>query len=421
MTQLLDTPASLRLLDASDVRAVVETAAKSLDLQGKRVLLIIPDDTRTSPIGLMIRTIGEVFGTAVASLDVLVALGTHRPMPIERIYRFLGIDAAFHASHLPKTRFMNHAWDDPEQLKTLGTISAETIRELSQGALSTPIDVKINKLIDEYDHLIVVGPTFPHEVVGFSGGNKYFFPGIAGPEIIDAFHWLGALITNREIIGTRYTPVRAIVDHCAAMIGMPRHCFSLVVSKQGLHGLYFATPEDAYKQAARCSAEVNVKWVPRAFHTVVSVCPEMYPELWTAGKCMYKLEPVVEPGGTLIILGTHLAEVSKTHGRWIEEVGYHVLPYFTAQFDRFRHVPLGVLAHSTHVKGRGRFENGVETPDVNVVLATAIPLDVCRRINLGYLDPATLDLDTYRGREDEGILVVERAGEVLYRLESDRE
>jgi nickel-dependent lactate racemase len=233
--------------------------------------------------------------------------------------------------------------------------------------------------------------------------------------------WLGALITNRGIIGTRYTPVRAVVDHCASMIGVPRHCFSLVVSKQGLHGLDFGTPEEAYDRAARRSAEVNVKRVPRAYHTVVSVCPAMYPELWTAGKCMYKLEPVVEPGGTLIIYAPHLAEVSKTHGRWIEEVGYHVLPYFTSQFEKFRHVPLGVLAHSTHVKGRGRYEDGVETPDVDVVLATAIPPDLCRRINLGYLDPATVDLDSYRGREAEGVLVVDRAGEVLYRVEGDRE
>ena len=183
-------------------------------------------------------------------------------MPLDRIYRFLGIDAAFHKTHLPKTRFLNrHLWNNPAQLKTVGTITAERLRELSGGAIADRIDVKINKVIDEYDHLVVVGPTFPHEVVGFSGGNKYFFPGIAGPEIIDAFHWLGALITNREIIGTRYTPVRAVVDHCAAMIGVPRHCFSLVVSKQGLHGLYFATPEAAYDQAARHSAEVNVKRV----------------------------------------------------------------------------------------------------------------------------------------------------------------
>lgn len=419
MTQLLDAPASAPLLTEDDVTAIVVAAARSLALEGKRVLLLIPDDTRTGPIGLMVRTIGAVFGEEVRSLDVLVALGTHRPMPLERIYRHLGIDAAFHRALLPKTRFLNHSWDDPAQLRTIGTIAPETLRDLSGGFLADPIEVKINRMIFEYDQIVIVGPTFPHEVVGFSGGNKYFFPGIAGPEIIDTFHWLGALITNREIIGTHSTPVRAIIDHCAAMIDVPRHCFSLVASKQGLHGLYFATPEHAYDQAAHLSAAVHVRRFPRPFHTVVSICPEMYPELWTAGKCMYKLEPVVAPGGTLIIYGPHLAEISKTHGHWIEQVGYHVLPYFTRQFDRFQHVPLGVLAHSTHVKGGGRFEDGVEIPDVQVVLATAIPPEVCQRINLGYLDPGSIDLDAYRHREAEGILVVERAGEVLHRLESD--
>jgi nickel-dependent lactate racemase len=423
MTQVLDvdSPASAttRLLGEADVAAVVHEAARSLRLKGKRVLLIIPDDTRTCPLGLMIRTIGEAFGEEVKSLDVLVALGTHQPMPLERIYRHLGIDAEYHRTHLPKTRFFNHAWDDPAQLRTIGTISGEEFRVLSDGCLTEPIDVKINKAIFDYDHLLIVGPTFPHEVVGFSGGNKYFFPGIAGPEIIQVFHWLGALITNRQIIGTHYTPVRAVVDRCASMIGVPRHCFSLVVSKQGLHGLYLGTPEEAYEEAATLSAAINVKRVPRAFHTVVSICPPMYPELWTAGKCMYKLEPAVAPGGTLIIYAPHLAEISKTHGHWIEQVGYHVLPYFTSQFDRFRHVPWGVLAHSTHVKGTGRYENGVETPDVDLVLATALPPEVCQRINLGYRDPRSIDLDSYRNREDEGILVVEKAGEVLYRVEGE--
>src|SRR3954453_15562526 len=179
---VIDAPPSARRLTESDVAAIVGEAARSLELQGKRVLLIIPDDTRTCPIGLMIRTIGAVFGDPVASLDVLVALGTHRPMPLERIYRFLGIDAEFHRSGLPKTRFLNHAWDDPAQLRTIGTIPPGTMRELSGGHLAEAIEVKINRVIFESDQLLIVGPTFPHEVVGFSGGNKYFFPGIAGPE-----------------------------------------------------------------------------------------------------------------------------------------------------------------------------------------------------------------------------------------------
>lgn len=408
------------LLSESDAKTLVQSALASLDLDGKRVLLIIPDDTRTCPIGLMLRSIAEFANDRVEAIDVMIALGTHRPMSDERINQHLGIDESARRAVFPKTRFFNHAWDDPAQLRVIGKIDAETMKSLSRGLLSDQIDVTVNKALFDYDHLIVVGPTFPHEVVGFSGGNKYFFPGVAGPDIINVFHWLGALLTNREIIGTKSTPVRDVVDHCASMIDRPKHCFSMVVSKKGLHGLEFGTPETAYAEAAALSAEVNIRWMPRAYHTVVSVCPPMYPELWTAGKCMYKLEPIVEPGGTLIIYAPHLAEVSRTHGRWIEEIGYHVLPYFTSQLARFSHVPLGVVAHSTHVKGGGRYENGVETPNVNVVLASAIPEEMCKKINLGYMSPSSLDLDAYRGREDEGVLVVDRAGEVLHRLESER-
>lgn len=412
--------ADLLLLSDSDVRARVQTALDSLDLDGKRVLLIIPDDTRTCPIGLLVKSVAEFANDRVLALDVLIALGTHRPMTEDRINQHLDLDPSLRAHLFPKSRVFNHAWDDPSQLRTIGTIDSETMQSLSRGLLSQQIDVTVNKALFDYDHLIIIGPTFPHEVVGFSGGNKYFFPGVAGPDIINIFHWLGALLTNRDIIGTKSTPVRDVVDHCASMIDRPKHCFSMVVSKKGLHGLEFGTPESAYDAAAALSAEVNIRWMPRPYHTVVSVCPPMYPELWTAGKCMYKLEPVVAPGGTLIIHAPHLSEISRTHGRWIEEIGYHVLPYFTAQLDRFAHVPLGVLAHSTHVKGGGRFENGVETPNVNVVLASAIPEEMCRKINLGYLDPASVDVDSHRGREDEGILVVDRAGEVLHRLQSER-
>ena len=403
------------LLREADVAAIVAEAAASLDLDGKRVLLLVPDDTRTCPLGLMLREIGETFGPRAAALDVMIALGTHRPMTVERIYEVLGLDEASHRALLPKTRFLNHAYNDPSQLRSLGTIPAEEMRALSGGHIDAATEVTINKAVFDYDHLIVVGPTFPHEIVGFSGGNKYFFPGIAGAEIIDAFHWLGALISNRAIIGVPRTPVRAIVDRCAAMIPVPRHCFSLVVSKAGLHGLSFGTPEDAWERAAALSAEVHIKHTPRLYRTVISICPPMYPELWTAGKCMYKLEPVVAPGGTLVIYAPHLDEVSVAHGRWIEEIGYHTLPYFVAHLDRLRHVPLGVMAHCTHVKGGGTYVDGIETPDVDVVLATKLTPEHCRRLNLGYRDPATLDPDAYRGREDEGILVVDRAGEVLHR------
>ena len=142
----------------------------------------------------------------------------------------------------------------------------------------------------------------------------------------------------------------------------------------------------------------------------------MYDELWTGGKCMYKLEPAVELGGEVVIYAPHLNVVSHVHGRYIDEVGYHILPYFLNDWERFKHVPLGVLAHSTHVRGSGVFENGIEKPNVRVTLASKIPPETCARLNLGYLDPATINPADWQDREDEGILYVARAGEMLYRV-----
>jgi hypothetical protein len=109
--------------------------------------------------------------------------------------------------------------------------------------------------------------------------------------------------------------------------------------------------------------------------------------------------------------------VSRTWGRHIEAVGYHIREYLLAHMDRLKDVPRGVLAHLTHVRGTGTYAGGVERPEVHLVLATSIPEEVCRRINVGYMDPRRIRLEDYMNREDQGILFVEHAGEILHRLE----
>jgi nickel-dependent lactate racemase len=142
----------------------------------------------------------------------------------------------------------------------------------------------------------------------------------------------------------------------------------------------------------------------------------MYDEIWVAGKCMYKLEPVVADGGELIIYAPHIHEISLTHGESIRSVGYHCRDYFLKQWDKFKHLPWTTMAHSTHVRGIGTYENGVEKCRIQVTLATSIPEEVCREINLGYRDPATIDPADYANREDEGVLLVPKAGEMLFHL-----
>jgi nickel-dependent lactate racemase len=405
-------------LTSDDVRSIVREALSPLNLNGQRLLVIIPDSTRTMPIPLMWETFASEAGPRVAALDYLVANGTHPLLTDAQLSRLTGQKVI--GGRSGGSRVFNHVWSDPKTFATLGTIPAAEIRELTGGLLDREVVVSLNRLIFDYDQILICGPVFPHEVVGFSGGNKYLFPGIAGAEIINFTHWLGALITNYRIIGAGYTPVRAVVDRAASLVKRPVSCFCLVITHEGVAGLFFGSAHDAWRAAAELSAQRHIRYLDRPVRRVLAVMPEMYGDLWTAGKGMYKMEPVVADGGEVVIYAPHVTEVSYTHGHLLDEVGYHCRDYFTAQWDRFAHYPGGVLAHSTHVKGMGRYDpvTGIETPRIQVTLATGISEARCKRINLGYLDPASVKIEEWMGRADEGTLVVPRAGEVLYRLRS---
>jgi nickel-dependent lactate racemase len=405
-----------RYLSESDVRRIVADGFAAAPVDGKRLLVLIPDATRTMPMPLMFDTLSAVLGPRVAALDFLVALGTHQPMSDDHLGRLVGRPVV--DGRAGSSRIFNHRWDLDGTFATLGTIPASEIEQLSGGLLSADVPVSLNRLVLDYDHIVICGPVFPHEVVGFSGGTKYLFPGIAGPDIINFTHWLGAVITSSAVIGAGYTPVRAVIDRAAAMLDRPMSCVSLVVTHEGVAGLYVGPPRESWEAASALSARTHVLWVDRPFRRVLSIMPTMYDDLWTAAKGMYKLEPAMADGGEIVIFAPHITEVSYTHGQIIDEIGYHCRDYFLGQWDRFRHYPGGVLAHSTHVKGMGAYDaaTGVETPRIQVTLATGIPETRCRRINLGYLDPASIRVDDWQGREADGMLVVPRAGEMLYRL-----
>lgn len=416
MSSAIGTGFTDRHLSEAETRDIVGRALEELRLGGKRVLLVVPDSTRTAPVGLLFKTIHDHIGAETASLDVMIALGTHPPMSEEAINRRLEITADERHGRYARVRVLNHAWDDPAALTHIGTITAAETATLSGGRFDLNVDVRINRAVLDYDRIIIVGPVFPHEVVGFSGGNKYLFPGIGGPEILNFFHWFAAVITNPNIIGTKYTPVRRVVDRAAAMVPVTRSAFCMVVDRGELAGLYAGPPEAAWSAAADLSARLHIIYKDRPFHTVLSCAPAMYDEVWVGGKCMYKLEPVVADGGELIIYAPHIRELSVTHGDRIRRVGYHTRDYFLKQWDRFKDEPWGVLAHSTHVRGIGTYDNGVETARIRVTLATAIPEAECRAVNLGYRDPASINPADYQDREAEGILHVPKAGEMLYRL-----
>ncbi|HUT61316.1 MAG TPA: lactate racemase domain-containing protein [Phycisphaerae bacterium] len=407
-----------KALGRQEIDEITAAGAESMCVEGKRVLVIVPDHTRTCPLPQIARAVHRRLAKEARQVDFIVALGTHPPMTDEQIDRLLGVEPGGRQQAFPGSKVFNHRWDDPSALTNIGRLPARRIDEITGGLFAMDVDVTINRLAMDYDVLLIVGPVFPHEVVGFSGGSKYLFPGISGPELLNFFHWLGAVITNPKIIGTKHTPVRATIEAAAEMVPADKYALCMVVQGEDLVGLYFGTPPDAWSAAADLSDKVHIKYMDRAFESVLSRAPQMYDDLWTGGKCMYKLEPVVADGGELIIFAPHITEISVTHGRVIEQVGYHTRDYFLKQWDKFKDYPWGVLAHSTHVRGIGTYDGGVERPRVRVTLATGVPEDVCKRINLGYRDPASIDVAEWQGREADGRLYVPKAGETLYKLKN---
>ncbi len=404
------------VLSEQEVRDLVAAALAKAGLEGKRVLIIIPDSTRSAPLPLMFRLFQKYVGESASALDYLIALGTHQPMGDSAINRLIGVTADERAGKYPRVRVFNHRWDLPETFVTVGRISSREIEEITGGLMHDEVEVRLNRLVFDYDQVIVCGPTFPHEVVGFSGGNKYFFPGIGGATVINFSHWLGAVITSYSVIGTKHTPVRRVIDRAASFVDRPKLCFSMVVKGEALAGLFIGSPEEAYEAAADLSAKLHIRWVDKPYHRVLSVMPRMYDDIWTAAKGMYKLEPAIADGGEVVVYAPHIDEVSYTHGKLLDEIGYHVRDYFLKQWDRFKGYPWGVLAHSTHLKGLGTYQDGVETARIRVTLATRISRERCHMVNLGYLDPEGIRPDEWRGREAEGILLVPKAGEMLYRV-----
>jgi nickel-dependent lactate racemase len=420
------------------IEAVLQTLHQGLERQfrDQRVLVLIPDHTRTLPLPILFRSLVEILHN-VRQLDFMVALGTHPPLSDERLNRLLGITAQERSDlgsgagltkwgksaplrRNPPVNLLNHAWNDHKALATIGIITQDQIKQIAAESwhlsLGGDVPVRVARAVFDYDHLLILGPTFPHAVAGFSGGAKYLFPGISGPEMINTTHWLGALTGVVGTIGIKETPVRRMIHAATEKLTIPITLIALVVVDDHIAGIFIGDYRQAWSAAADLSAKRHIKWVEQPFRRALSWAPPMYDELWTAAKAMYKLEPAVEVGGEVVIFAPHLDRISHVHGKYIYEVGYHIMDYLLENWARINHIPLGVLAHSTHLRGSGVMDIGIEKPNVRVTLASKIPPEICDHLNLGYLDPDSIDVEDWKNREAERILFVPKAGEILYRV-----
>jgi nickel-dependent lactate racemase len=402
-------PPGAGILTPADLRDAVRKALGGVRA-GARVLAVIPDKTRDDNTERLFPMISEeLAGRHAAAFDALVAQGTHPPMTDAEKGAKIGAGTA--PIPLLGTVF-DHHWDRPSELLTLGTLPGAQISSLTGG-----LNARLSP--GRYDLILVVGAVVPHEVAGFAGGAKYFFPGVAGPELTHMTHWLGALATIERVIGRVETPTRHVIEAAAEKIVTPVIGFTSVSTRtdEGLHthALFTGGLRETVRQAAEVSARLHVRHAGRRYRRVVALLDEHYDEMWVGGKASYKLGAIVEDGGELVIYAPQLKGISTTHGRLIEKYGYAPLEQVREMVegsDELR-ANLCVAAHLAHVSYAGRLgADGRIEPRYRITLASSIPEQTCRQVNLGYASYQSVDLEA--ARRDPDTLVVEHAGRDLY-------
>src|SRR3989454_702132 len=293
-------------LSPDELRGILEHALMCI-APGARVLAIIPDKTRDDNTDVLFPFAAEILDARnVAQFDALVAQGTHMPMTEEEKRSKIGLLQGVSAAGLGQ--IYDHQWNRPEELVTLGELSAARVTELTGGLITETVKVNLNRLLGPgvYDTVLVFGATVPHEVAGFAGGAKYFFPGVAGPDLTHATHWLGALASIENVIGRVETPTRHMIEAAADFVPARVITFNSVVTRDDdnrlrTQALFAGDFRAAFRRAAEVSRQVHIKYTGRKYKRVVALLDEHYDELWVGGKASYKLGSIIEEGGELII------------------------------------------------------------------------------------------------------------------------
>jgi len=281
-----------------------ENLEQWLDTEGRdwdRVLLLPPDATRShSKAGAITRILYQLLNAS--RVDVMPALGTHEPMNEDTLRRMFG-------EGIPMDRFLVHRWR--EDVRSIGTVPEGFVREVSDGVVSYPIDVEVNKrlLDDTYDQILSVGQVVPHEVVGMANYTKNVVVGCGGSEIIDRTHFLGAAWGMERLMGRDFSPVRRVLDYAQEhfLDDLPLSYILTVTTfeedETDLHGFFVGENRNTFERAVDLSQEKNIELLKEPMEkVVVYLDPDEYQSTWLGNKAIYRTRMALADDGELIVL-----------------------------------------------------------------------------------------------------------------------
>ena len=342
-----------------ELEKVLRAVAGAIPAGARRILLIPPDFSRFHSGAGEIASILYRLLSGSLEIDLLPALGTHRPMMAEEMEKmFPGI---------PGGKIHVHDWRN--SVCRLGEIPGDFVRKISGGKVDYPVHVELACRIVEgkYDAIISISQIVPHEVVGMAGGNKNLLVGCAGPDTINKSHFLGAVCNMEKIMGHVESPVRQLLNEAEDrfLTGLPLTYILNVRARDEngvmvTRGIFTGRDRDCYRAAARLSQEVNITKVKPLDKVVVYLDPAEFKSTWLGNKAIYRTRMAIADGGELLIIAPGLVEFGEAeiNERLIRKYGYRGTPSTlkaVAENDDLRQ-NLGAAAHLIHGSSEGRFK-----------------------------------------------------------------
>ena len=344
-------------LTAEDLRAGLRAALDRLGPR-RRVLAVPPDFTRFhSQAGPLTCLVHDYYGDRLT--DVLPALGTHSPMTPEQLHEMFPT--------VPADRFRVHNWRTG--ITTVGTVPAEFVRTVSEGAVEFPWPAQVANLIAEggHDLILSIGQVVPHEVIGMANYNKNIFVGTGGVEGINKSHFVGAAYGMERMMGRADTPVRRILNYAGEHFTahLPIVYIHTVVARGAggaleVRGLFIGDDAEVFNRAAALSLEVNFEMLEAPLQkVVVHLDPAEFKSTWLGNKAVYRTRMAMADGGELVILAPGLREFGEDHeiDRLIRKYGYRGTPATLAATRANPELQqnLSAAAHLIHGSSEGRF------------------------------------------------------------------
>ena len=195
----------------------------------ERVVIVVDDMTRTTPVSRIIPHVLEELKKASINFDqitILLALGAHKPMNRNDCILKLGIDIVDTINIENHHPYIN-------------------LTNLGESKIGTPIEV--NSTYVNSDLKISIGGVIPHPLAGFGGGAKIVLPGVCGIRTLEANHSAGMRGVGAGI--GRMTDIRKDIEDIADKVGLDFSINAILTESGEIGAMTSGHFRDAHRKA----------------------------------------------------------------------------------------------------------------------------------------------------------------------------